>query len=309
MMDQGATLDFNIEQYLLPRPNHHGWDPDGVIELLPLFRRAYPGCIADDVMSFQLARDSSSGSGDYRIRAVRPDGDRGGSALAKFDRGIHFDPEFFPDRYLVDVIYRLLEPEYIYHLQDAVGLFSPASYEMLCRFVREQSAWQQINSAAKGNQERADFFREVAIELAEHLASPVDLVAPTIREIKSQESFGLRAEQGTSRWRELGAEAFEPSLLHEIAKSDVESEIWQQFYELPEPVQLAVWFSTVVEKELPGGDCLTQWDAPSEPRKEWKFWGLDDLFDDVRQQVMGQASEDHFSARERAATIDQDEDD
>lgn len=168
---------------------------------------------------------------------------------------------------------------------------------------------REIDFAVGQNQERADFFREVAIELAEHLASSVDLVEPTIREIKSQESFGLRAEQGTSRWRELGAEAFEPSLLHEIAKSDVESEIWQQFYELPEPVQLAVWFSTVVQEEMPGGDRLTTWDAPSEPRKEWKFWGLDDLFDDVRQQVMGQASEDYFSARERAATIDHDEDD
>lgn len=310
-------MNFDIEQYLLPGQRPHDWNPKDPIELLPLFRRAYPGCLADDVLAFQLFNGAWPERIDYLVRIIRSCGDQVIPMMREAERyGDGYDYCDAPsDSYPIELIADYLRSDRIESLQDVFGLFDPAAYEMLCRVKSDAGSGigrkmqREIDFAVGQNQERADFFREVAIELAEHLASSVDLVEPTIREIKSQESFGLRAEQGTSRWRELGAEAFEPSLLYEIAKNDVESEIWQQFHELPEPVQLAVWFSTVVQEEMPGGDRLTTWDAPSEPRKEWKFWGLDDLFDDVRQQVMGQASEDYFSARERAATIDHDEDD
>lgn len=310
-------MNFDIEQFLLPGQRPHDWNPKDPIELLPLFRRAYPGCLANDVLAFQLFNGAWPERIDYLVRIVRSCSDQVIPMMREAERyGDGYDycdasPEYYP----IELISDYLRSDRIDSLQDVFGLFDPAAYEMLCRVKVDscsgigRKAQREIDFVAEQHQTRADFFREVAVELAEHLTSQVDLVEPTIQEIRSQESFGLRAEQGTSRWREIGAEAFEPSLLYEIAKNDVESEVWQKFHELPEPVQLAVWFSTLVQEEMPGGDRLTTWDAPSGPRSSWKFWGLDALFDNVCRQVMGQASDDYFSARERAAPLDQDEDD
>ncbi|MCT8177025.1 hypothetical protein [Variovorax sp. CY25R-8] len=170
------------------------------------------------------------------------------------DRGDGYDFSDWPlEEYPGDVLRTVLQTDRMVTLQDTLGIFEPAAFDMMRR-IQEDAHETQEDWLKHEHLSRIRFFRDVATHLSEQIASSVDLVAPTVERLKAEDSFGLRADEGEPRWMEIGAEAATPSLLYQRTLEDVESTVMDVFSGLPRHTQVAVWYSTVVEGALSGDE-------------------------------------------------------
>lgn len=288
----------NLERCMLPGQRPSDWIPSTPIDILPALRIRYPNCIDDSVSGVQLVNRPVGGHSDWQFVVVRDCFDTQAPAMpVTEDRGDGYDFSDWPiEEYPGDVLQTVLQTNRIVALQNTLGIFKPAAFDMMRR-IQEDARETEEDWLKHEHLSRIRFFRSVATHLSEQIASSVDLVAPTVEHLKAEDSFGLRAEEGEPRWMEIGAEAATPSLLYQRTLEDVESTVSEVFSALPRHLQVALWYTSVVEGELFSDKSALDWDAPSGSFENWALRDMDAYINKTARRVMAIAENDHWNAQ------------
>ena len=277
------------------------WKPGQPIELLPVLHAYYPGCLDDSVLSVQLwcqQTNSDEGVTDWGLQIMRS---RSGvlrfpmpPASDGFGDNIDFSWKQ-RDKFPSDLIGVVLWRYPVELLQETFGIFKPEMVKLISQH-RYEAAFDAERKAGDSSNERANFLLEAVNLLSGELASQIDLKLLTIRELKGESAFGLRAEENESRWVEIGTEAYQPSpLLYEETKSQVVALVEECFWSLPRALQVAIWFSHVSEM-FPGGNEIDHWDAPRGTIHDMRLFDVHEVFDSVANSVMSAAGEEYGNA-------------
>lgn len=283
---------------MLPGQRPSDWNASTPIDILPALRVRYPECIDDSVLGVQVVNRALDGHSNWQFVVVRHWSDTQVPAISVTqERGDGYDFSDWPvEAYPDEVLRTALQTDRIVALQESLGIFKPAAFDMMRR-IQEDACDAQENWLKHEHLLRIRFFRDVAKHLSEEIASLVDLVVPTVERLKAEASFGLRAEQDEPRWTEIGAEAAAPSELYQRTLEDVESTVVEVFSELPRHSQVALWYSAVVESELSGDESALDWDTPSGSFEDWALRDLDALLNKTARRVMAKAENDHWNAQ------------
>lgn len=293
-------MNINFERCMLPGQRPSDWTAPAPIDILPALRLCYPGCIDDVVLEVQVVNRIDVGRSNWHFFVTKDFTTADVPVISVTeDRGDGYDFSDLPaDVYPSDVILTILQSDRLQALQNTLGIFKPAAFDMMRR-IQSDAYESQGDFLRSEHLPRVDFFRRVASHLSEHLASSVDLVRPTVQSLKSEEPFGLRGEGDDSRWMEVGEEAASPSLLHERTLEDVQSIVAENFSELPRPVQVAVWFSTVADGQLWHDDDALSWDFPSGAVDNMDLGDMDEVFNKAARKTMSLAENDYWKSQDK----------
>ena len=280
---------YDLSLYLVPGSHPSDWRSGIPIEFLPVLRACYPDCIDTSILAVQLVREARCWSfrvthvGGVRIGPVTP--------LSQ-DHGDCYDFSDYPDdQFPTELLQCTLQSDRIDAWQSNFGIFKPTAFEMLRR-VQQDVQEECADALSQEYEERADFFRSVAVMLASQISNEIDLEMSVVSALKSETSFGLRVDDCESRWAEIGAETADPSILYEQMRSDVVGKVWEHFCHLPRATQVAVWFELHADREFPGEENLLRWDPPRGAIDKLKLFDMDDFCDRIARKVMSLAADD-----------------
>lgn len=294
-------MHFDFKRYVQPLQMSPCEHSDGLIDLLPAFRACYPRCIDTSILAIRLYREKTSRRWFFHLVSLR-----GVSPDVPVSKVIQHDEDFYefddmPEgAYPWELLYRIFVDGHHVALQESLGIFSEDAFMMM-----ERIRCSSESVGAERQFARLDFFREVAVMLSEYLAKDVDLVNPTISDLKNSEAHGMRDMDSRTRWHEVMDEATNPSLLYQQTRDDVWSVAWNKFNDLPRAMQIAIWFHLNAEEEYPAGDRSSLWDTPDESLESYRLFGIDDLIDDATRSVMASAEDESWQQASLFEGVDQ----
>lgn len=283
-------MSFNFERYILPLQMPPCDHPDGSIDLLPAFRACYPGCIDASILAVRLYREKTSKGWFFHLVRLSCDScDVPVIKVTRHDESIYDFGEIPEGMYPWELLSRIFQGDRFVALQESLGIFSEDAFMMM-----ERIRCSSENILSEQQIARMDFFREIAVMLSEHLAGDVDLVNPTVSDLKNSEAYGLRDMDSRTRWQEVMDEAKNPSLLFQQTRDDVWSVVWNIFKKLPRAMQIAIWFHLHADEEYPAGFRSSWWEPPGESLENYRLFGIDDLIEDATREVMARAEDESW---------------
>lgn len=292
-------MKIELGQWLLPGQRPHDWISPTPIDLLPLLRQLYPGCIDEGLLAVQLINPDwpQRTAWHLRVTSVRGDGLVDITPVSQDSEDCYnfsdWPPQEFPD----GLLEALCKPDRVAAWQATIELFRPEAFDMLRRVqnaAEESAAEESVRPYAA----RQAFLRDVATLLASNAAESVDLLQSTVRALQSSEPSGMHGYECDSLWAELGAEAHTPSLLHQRYLDDLKHKVWSKLCELPRATQIAVWFKARADEDFPRGGDTADWEAPDGRIESMHLSGMDDYCRGIAAKIMRLAEQNYLQARE-----------
>jgi hypothetical protein len=225
------------------------WDPIGrlyetgalsgdrqCVELLPTFYAQFGPLLDFRLRSIQLRKESY----DWMVRIWREQHDVRDESVSDLLKG-------GVDTYPIEEIVRILLNESVrFEVADQLGIFNPPALRlMVANAIENERAHDRgYDMASKHWNPLADFELACARQLADEVASGIDLVSRTIKNLKSESATGILGDENRSRWDEIVCDlGSTDSLLFEGFKNDIDSAVYEVFSALPRTQQLAIWMS------------------------------------------------------------------